>query len=129
MMNLSHDYVLVLDEQRRHLHQADLPLISERYALVVAASEQHAVEQARQAAPCLVILVGDSHTWFKSQVDALRHSTDTPPMTIVALTESTAPTWQLEKDTLEVDGFLVKPVTDEILNSLVQSAIIKQSYR
>ncbi len=128
-MKFAQDYVLVLDERQRWLEKSDLPLISERCVFVVASSAEHAVEQARQAAPCLVILVGEDRTWFKDQVHALRHSTTTSAMTIVALTESSSPNWQLEKDTLDLDGFLVKPLTDDVLTSLVQSAIIKQSYR
>jgi AmiR/NasT family two-component response regulator len=129
MMKLSQDYVLVLDERQRQLRQSDFPIISDRFPFVIATSAEHAVEQARQATPCLVILVGEDHTWFKDQVRALRRSLTTPAMTIVALTESTSPRWQSEQETIELDGFLVKPLTDDILTSLVQSAIIKQSYR
>jgi AmiR/NasT family two-component response regulator len=128
-MRRSQDYVLVLDEQQRKLHQSDFPLVSTQYSLVLAASAEHAVEHARQAAPCLVILVGDDQAWFKDQVRALRYSTDAPTMTIVALTDSTAPRWQASPDLLELDGFLVKPLTDDILTSLVQSAIVKRCYQ
>lgn len=123
------DYVLVLDEQQRWSRHVDLPLTSDQYAFVVASSVEHAIEQARQVAPCLVILVGEDHASLKNQVHALRDSTREIPMTIVALTESAYPKWQPEKDALDPDGFLVKPLTDDVLNSLVQSAIIKQSYR
>ena len=127
-MKFPQDYVLVLDEQQRWLQQTDLPLVSEEFAFIFAASAEHAVEQTRQSAPCLVILVGEDHAWFKNQVHALRHSSRTTSMTIVALTESTSPKWQPEKDTLDLDGFLVKPLTDDVLTSLVQSAMIKQLY-
>ncbi|MEO1095135.1 MAG: hypothetical protein AAFX01_09565 [Cyanobacteria bacterium J06638_28] len=128
-MKSSQDYVLVLDEQQQWLAKADLPLLSEPCEFVVANSAEHAVQQARQSAPCLVILVGEDHTWFRKQVYALRHSANASPMMIVALTESSSPRWQLEKDVLDLDGFLVKPLTDDVLISLVQSAIVKQSYR
>lgn len=128
-MKLPQDYVLVLDERQRLTQSSDLPDISEQYAFVIASSAEHAVEQARQVTPCLVILVGEDHHWFENQVKALRRSSETPSMTIVALTESGSPNWQASKENLELDGFLVKPLTDDILVSLVQSAIIKQSYR
>ncbi len=128
-MKLPHGYVLVLDERQRNLHQADFPLASHQYPFILAASAEHAVEQARQAAPCLVILVGEDHTWFEQQVSALRCSQNTPPLTIVALTESTSPRWQANQHPPDLDGFLVKPLTDDILASLVQSAIVKQSYQ
>lgn len=123
------DYVLVLDEQQRWLHQSDLPLVSDRCAFVVASSSEHAVKQASETPPCLVILVGEDHSWFKHQVNVLRHSTHAAPITIVALTESTSPNWQPEREILDLDGFLVKPLTDDVLMSLVQSAIVKQSYQ
>ena len=128
-MKFSQDYVLVLDEQQRRMHHADFPVVSEQCTFVIAASAEHAVEQARQTTPCLVILVGEDHAWFRSQVHALRHSNCATPMTIVALTESTSPNWQLEEDRLDLDGFLVKPLTDDVLTSLVQSAIVKRSYQ
>lgn len=128
-MKLSQDYVLVLDEQQRWLRQSDLPLVSDHCAFIFASSAEHAVEQARQVEPCLVILVGEDHAWFQHQVHALRHSIHSPSMTIVALTESSSPNWQPEKDVLELDGFLVKPLTNDVLTSLVQSAIVKQSYQ
>ena len=128
-MKLPQDYVLVLDERQRSVQNSDLPDIPEQYSFVIASSVEHAVEQARRVNPCLVILVGEDHHWFENQVKALRRTSETPSMTIVALTESASPSWQASKETLELDGFLVKPLTDDILVSLVQSAIIKQSYR
>lgn len=128
-MKLPQDYVLVLDERQKLAQNADLPDISDQYSFVIASSVEHAVEQARQVNPCLVILVGEDHHWFENQVKALRRTSEAPSMTIVALTESSSPNWQASKETLELDGFLVKPLTDDILVSLVQSAIIKQSYR
>lgn len=127
-MKLPQDYVLVLDEQQESARKGELPLISDHYSFVIASSAEHAVEQAQKVNPCLVILVGEDRHWFENQVKVLRRSSTTPSMTIVALTDSTAPTWSLSQETLELDGFLVKPLTDDILVSLVQSAIIKQSY-
>ena len=127
-MKLPQDYVLVLDEQQV-APRSDLTAISDRCSFVVASSAENAVEQAKQINPCLVILVGENQTWFEHQVKALRQSNAVPPLTIVALTESASPRWQREPEGLALDGFLVKPLTDDILVSLVQSAIIKQSYR
>ncbi|MEM1309626.1 MAG: hypothetical protein AAGF98_09125, partial [Cyanobacteria bacterium P01_H01_bin.153] len=67
-------------------------------------------------------------TWLESQVRALRQVAQTPPMTIVALTESGSPRWQSADEVLDLDGFLVQPLTDDILVSLVQSAMIKRSF-
>lgn len=123
------EYILVLDEQQRWLNQSDLPLASGSCSFVVASSSEHAVRQVRKVPPCLVILVGDNHTWFQHQVHALRDLAHTEAITIVALTESTSPSWHSEKETLDLDGFLVKPLADDVLSSLVQSALVKQLYR
>lgn len=128
-MKLPQDYVLVLDEQQQKTPRAELSALSNHYAFVIATSAEHAVEQAQAMNPCLVILVGDNQAWFENQVKVLRQYTAMPRMTIVALTESASPRWQSGKDALELDGFLVKPLTDDILVSLVQSAIVKRSFR
>ncbi|MBF2036196.1 MAG: hypothetical protein IGR92_12155 [Leptolyngbyaceae cyanobacterium T60_A2020_046] len=129
-MRLPQKYVLILDEQQRWLGGADFPLASASLCdIFVAASAEQALEKARQTTPCLVILVGSDLTWVKTQVHALRGSTGKTEVTIVALTESSHPNWEPHDDTPDVDGFLVKPLTDDVLTSLVQSAIAKQSYQ
>ncbi len=127
-MKLLQDYVLVLDEQENHPPRAALSSISDHCAFVVANSAEHAVEQAQQKNPCLVILMGENQSWFESQVRILRQSEQTSQMTIVALTDSGSPRWQCDACALDLDGFLVQPLSDDILVSLVQSAVIKQSY-
>ncbi len=128
-MKLSQDYVLVLDEQKCHPSRPALFNICEHCAFVTATSVEHAVEQAQQKNPCLVILVGENQSWFEHQVRVLRQANQSPSMTIVALTESGSPRWHSTDRQLDLDGFLVQPLTDDILVSLVQSAMIKQSYR
>ncbi|MEM6836657.1 MAG: hypothetical protein AAF609_07355 [Cyanobacteria bacterium P01_C01_bin.120] len=127
-MKLSQDCVFVLDEQEREGHSPRLAHLSGSYSLIVADSADYVVEQAQQLNPCLVILVGENSTWLSSQVRALRQAAPTSPMTIVALTESGSPRWQRTDEVLDLDGFLVQPLTDDILVSLVQSAMIKQSF-
>lgn len=128
-MKLLEDYVLVLDEQENQPPRAELSGLADHCAFVTANSAEHAVEQAQQKNPCLVILVGENQSWFERQVRILRQARQTPPMTIVALTESGSPRWQKDDCALDLDGFLVQPLTDDILVSLLQSAVIKQSYQ
>jgi CheY-like chemotaxis protein len=128
-MKLLEDYVLVLDEQESRPPRAELSSLSDHCAFVMANSAEHAVEQAQQKKPCLVILVGENQSWFESQVRILRQARQAAPMTIVALTESASPRWRQDAFALDLDGFLVQPLTDDILVSLVQSAAIKQSYQ
>ena len=128
-MKLLEDCVLVLDEQESRPPRAELSRLSDHYAFVMANSAEHAIEQAQHKKPCLVILMGENQSWFENQVKILRQSRQAAPMTIVALTESASPRWQRDAYTLDLDGFLVQPLTDDILVSLVQSAAIKQSYQ
>jgi DNA-binding NarL/FixJ family response regulator len=128
-MKFLQDYVLVLDEQENHLSRTELSNLSDYCAFVVANSAEHAVEQAQHTHPCLVILVGENQSWFERQVRVLRQVKQTAPITIVALTASGSPRWQRDACALDLDGFLVQPLTDDILVTLVQSAAIKQSYR
>lgn len=122
------DYVLILDEQQQLPPHSDLPLGDDRCDVFVASSFQQAVAQAKQAAPCLVILAGDDRRWVQMQVHTLRQSTQAHQATILALTESTHPNWEPHEETPDLDGFLVKPLTTDVLTSLVQSALIKRGY-
>ncbi|WP_008316315.1 hypothetical protein [Leptolyngbya sp. PCC 6406] len=125
----SRNYVLIIDEQYQWLTQTDLPLTSVRCPVYVASSSEQAIAQAQQAPPCLVILVGDDQNWVKAQVHTLRQVTQATEATILALTDSTHPNWEPQEETPDLDGFLVKPLTDDVLTSLIQSALVKQSYR
>lgn len=127
-MKLPQDYVLVLNEQERYTQRSQLSHLSGNYSFIVADSADHVVEQARQMNPRLVILVGENPIWLENQVKALRQSAQTSPMTIVALSESGSPKWQSADKASDLDGFLVQPLTDDILVSLLQSAMIKQSF-
>lgn len=122
------DYVLILDEQQQVSPRPDLPLETDRCDVFVASSFEQAVARAKQAAPCLVILAGDDQRWVQTQVHTLRQSTQAHEATILALTESTHPNWEPHEETPDLDGFLVKPLTTEVLTSLVQSALIKREY-
>lgn len=125
----SQTYVLILDEQYRWLPQTDLPLNSAQLPIYVASSPEQAVAQVQEAVPCLVILVGDDHSWVRTQVHTLRQVTQATPATILALTESTHPNWEPHENTPDLDGFLVKPLTNDVLTALIQSALVKQAYR
>jgi DNA-binding response OmpR family regulator len=122
------DYVLILDDQHPASPHSDLSLGIERCAVFVASSFEQVVAKAQQAAPCLVILAGDDQNWVKTQVHTLRESTQAHQATILALTDSTHPNWEPHEETPDLDGFLVKPLTADVLTSLTQSALIKRAY-
>jgi CheY-like chemotaxis protein len=126
----THDgYILVLApdyQEIRNIHaiEADLP-----YPVVVARSAEQALTQLGQGKPCLVILVDQNGpSWPQRLVRHLRQTSPAPEMTIVALTDSTSPQWNHTEDTPELDGFLVRPLSLDIVKSLVESAHARQSW-
>jgi AmiR/NasT family two-component response regulator len=128
-MPFPQNYVLILDEQYQWFPHTESTLSTTQLPICVASSTEQAVAQVQRMAPCLVILVGDDQSWVRAQVHTLRQATQSQPATILALTESTQPNWEPHENTPDLDGFLVKPLTLDVLHSLIQSALVKQSYR
>lgn len=127
----THDgYILVLAPDPQEVLniraiEADLP-----YPVVVVRSADQAMAQVRQGHPSLVILVGHNHqTWPQALVRHLRQTSPATAITIVALTDSTSPQWNHTEETPELDGFLVKPLSADIVKSLVESANARQTWR
>lgn len=91
---------------------------------VVARSPEQAIAQVHETVPCLVILAGEqSHQTIASK---LRNTENSSGATIVALSDFHLPNWDFE-DHSGLDGFLVKPMTSDVLTSLVQSAKVRQT--
>lgn len=127
----THDgYILVLAPDHQEIFniraiEADLP-----YPVVVARSADQAIAQIQQGYPSLVILVGHNHqAWSQTLVRHLRQTSPATEITIVALTDSTSPQWNHTEETPELDGFLVKPLSADIVKSLVESANARQTWR
>jgi len=127
-MKPSHSYVLVLDQQADDLQLLESLLTLLKCSMVAADSVEQAMTRVSQEPPCLVILAGSCHYWSQTLVNRLRHQADTASVTIVALTDVHAPNWQHRDDELGLDGFLVKPLSFDVLTSLVQSAWVRQAY-
>ncbi|MFH7242761.1 MAG: hypothetical protein ACHWZW_07905 [Spirulina sp.] len=129
MIPLHDGYILVLasDHQEiRNIHaiEADLP-----YPVVVARSVEQAMTQLGQGNPCLVILIDPSDpSWPQTLVRHLRQNSPADNVTIVALTDSASPQWNHTEDTPELDGFLVRPLSLDIVKSLVESAHARQTW-
>ncbi len=92
---------------------------------VVARSTEQAIANVHQASPCLVILAGQQHR-LSMIASQLRNVADFGSATIVALSDFHAPNWAHQED-FGLDGFLVKPMTSDVLTSLVQSAWVRQT--
>lgn len=116
-LDLELDDLRILQNSLRHLS----------CSVILAESAEQAVDQARHAFPYLVILAGDRQNWSRSFVSQLRLVLKVSNSTIVALTDCHAPSWSPEEEHPGLDGFLVRPLTNDVLDSLVQSAWAKQA--
>ncbi|MBD0335113.1 MAG: response regulator [Cyanobacteria bacterium Co-bin13] len=126
-MSKTHRYILVLDTQRQESGGVHSLLTQLRCPVFIAGTAEQALAKVHQGPPYLVILIGDGQNWSKPLVAQLRQGASAAKMTIVALTDSTSPRWGHQDDNPGLDGFLVKPLSGEVLTSLVESALAKQS--
>ncbi|WOD38347.1 hypothetical protein [Nodosilinea sp. E11] len=125
-MNLTRSYILVLDPEGLHRNDAHPLETGLQYPIFVARSTEQAVSRVNQGIPSLVILVGNNfQDWSQPLVSQLRQHDQAPDMTIVALTDSASPQWDYSEDTPGLDGLLVKPLSIDILRSLVESAFAR----
>ncbi|MEB3358718.1 MAG: hypothetical protein VKK04_18475 [Synechococcales bacterium] len=127
MKNLQ-DYVLVLEQQSEDAHNLKLLLEPFRCPLVIASSAEQVMARLNHSTPYLVILIGNHHDWPATLVARLRQRADAVGSTIVALTDYHAPNWPSQEETRLFDGFLVKPLDEDVLASLIQAARAKQSF-
>jgi len=97
------------------------------YSVAIARSEEHAVAQTTRHPPFLIILAGDHHTWSRHLLSRLRTCADACLITLVALTDFHAPSWVPQEDNPGFDGFLVNPISTDVLYSLVQAAYMRQT--
>jgi AmiR/NasT family two-component response regulator len=125
-MNATTDYVLVLDQHPENI-QAVAPLLQALHCpAVVAQSPDQVVHQVSDGVPYLVILVGDHQEWPTGLLHDLRHIADAVGGTILSLVDEHGPSWFHPEENPGFDGFLVKPLTSEVLVPLVQAAWVKQ---
>ena len=127
-MKAPQGYILVVDQKSEDLQVVQSILSRLSCSVFIAESSDQAVARASQAAPYLVILSGNNQSWSKALVGRLRQSINTNGVTIVALTDSGNPSWSYQEDHPGLDGFLVQPLSRDVLSSLVQSAIVKQAF-
>jgi AmiR/NasT family two-component response regulator len=122
------NYILILGEGSDDLQIIETLLGHLRCPIVVATSPEQAMAKASQVPPYLLILIGDQQDWSKPLLHQFRSLANARGITIVALTDVHAPSWLRQEDNPGVDGFLVKPLNQDILSSLVQSAWVRQTY-
>lgn len=124
-MDSSNGYILMLG----HRLGADLTLqsISTQVEgpVFVAQSAEQAVARIEQGIPYLVILSGTDQNWAPAFINRLRETVKPLGTTIVALTQSHEPSWSPQEDNPGIDGFLVEPLSQDVLHLLVESAVAK----
>ncbi|MEM8804942.1 MAG: hypothetical protein AAGF01_02700 [Cyanobacteria bacterium P01_G01_bin.38] len=128
-MDISQGYILLLEQQQGLAQVSQLMLSQFPYSVVIADSTDQAVAQIQQGHPYLVILSGSQHNWSETVVQRLRETVKPADVTIVALTESSEPSWSPQEEHPSLDGFLVKPLSKDVLNSVVESARVKTSLK
>ena len=128
-MDISKDYILLLEQQPGAAQLAPFIVSQLPYAIVIADSTDQAVAQIQRKNPYLVILSGNQHSWSETVVQRLRETVKPADVTIVALTESSESSWSPYEEHPSLDGFLVKPLSSDVLNSVVESALVKTKMR
>jgi CheY-like chemotaxis protein len=127
-MKSPRNYVLVLGRQSDDLLGLESLLKRLRCSVAIASSEAQAMDQVSQDPPYLVILAGNHQNWSQALVHQLRNLGEASSITIVALTDSHTPSWLTQEENPGFDGFLVKPISGDILSSLIHSARARQTY-
>ncbi|MGB3495727.1 MAG: hypothetical protein WBA57_23560 [Elainellaceae cyanobacterium] len=128
-MKSTHDYVLILDREPSDLQSVDLLLGVLQCPAIVAESTDQVLARANQGIPYLIILVGNHHQWPAPLLNDLRHAADAVGGTILSLTDVHSPMWAQREDTPGLDGFLVKPLSRDVLASMMQAAWAKHLCR
>ncbi|HEY9624732.1 MAG TPA: hypothetical protein V6C78_30680 [Crinalium sp.] len=127
-MKSCQSYVLVLEQHPDDWQTLEMLLKPLRCSVVVTNSIDQAIAKISQEPPYLVILTGSHQNWSYTLVKALRAQANAVHVTIVALTDVHAPSWQYQEENPGLDGFLVKPLSRDVVTSLVQSAWARRVY-
>jgi DNA-binding NarL/FixJ family response regulator len=127
-MNSTNDYVLVLDQHPEDFQAVEKLLQGLKCPAVVADSPDQVFAHIDQDFPYLMILVGNHQDWPKAVLNELRYVADNFGGTILSLTTHHMPSWIHQEDNPGFDGFLVEPLSPDVLISLIQCAWVKQVY-
>lgn len=125
-MKSPQNYVLVLD-QGSDYQGLEFLMNQLKCPTVVAHSTAQAIAKVAQTPPYLIILTGNQQSWSRNLVNEFRQRASDHKTTIVALTDSHAPSWLYQEENPGLDGFLVKPLNGDVLVSVVQSAWMRQT--
>ena len=125
-MDANIGHILILAKHPRQVRVLISLLESSNFSVALAWSEEQARMQAKENPPFLVIFAGDHHSWSCSLLQDFRARATVHHITLIALTDFHSPSWIHQEENPGFDGFLVNPITSEVLFSLVQSAHTRQ---
>ncbi len=121
-MQFASSYILLLAKKPQRVSVLASLLGRSSYSVVVASTEEQAIAYTTHKPPFLIILAGNHQHWSHTLLDRLRTHANIHHITLIALTDFHAPSWIHQEENPGFDGFLVTPISNEILSSLVQSA-------
>lgn len=124
-MHSSSDYILMLGQHYGTDMMFQTLANHVEGKVFIAHSADQAVARIEQSIPYLVILSGAYKNWPPAFVNRLREIMNPSGTTIVALTQSNEPSWSPQEEHPGIDGFLVEPLSQEVLDLLVESAVAK----
>ncbi|MBE9011635.1 response regulator transcription factor [Pseudanabaenaceae cyanobacterium LEGE 13415] len=123
----SSTYILLLAPQLEELQGLESLLQQVAFDVEIVDTADQALAKASQNPPCLVIL--QEHLRSDTTIHRLRRIKNADRMTLVIVTETDSPSWLHQDQHPDVDGFLVKPLSSDVLFSLVHSASARQYCR
>jgi DNA-binding NarL/FixJ family response regulator len=119
--------ILLLTKHPRQIRVIASLLRRLRYSVTVACTEDQAIAQTATYPPFLVIVTGNHQDWSENFLLKLRSHPKMLSMTLIALADFHAPNWVYQEENPGFDGFLVSPISSEVLFFLVQSAYMRQN--
>ena len=117
-------YILLLAPQIEELQGLESLLQQLALDVEIVATADQALARVSQKPPCLVIL--QEHLRSEAIIQQLRTIASADRMTLVIVTEPDSPSWLPQEQHPDVDGFLVKPLSSDVLFSLIHSASARQ---
>lgn len=120
----SSTYILLLAPQIEELQGLESLLQQVALDVEIVDTADQALDRVSQSPPCLVILQEDLRS--EATIYRLRRIANADRMTLVIVTETDSPSWLHQDQHPDVDGFLVKPLSSDVLFSLIHSASARQ---
>jgi len=127
-MSISQGYVLLLGGSNEASHPIYYLLKQHHCPVFVACSAAQAVARIEQSSPYLMILSGSRQNWAPTLVHHLRQRSRSVGVTIVALTDLGELGNRPLEEHPDLDGFLVQPLSDDVLTSVLESALVKTDF-